>query len=276
MMRKLLAVAAGLGVTLAGSQALAQPAGAEFGRQGEFIFSADRLFGFFAFTSDKVDVPDANAQSHNITTNQTSFSFFWGSNGSFFPTLVQGGGGAFNLSPGTSTFYSVPRLGFDYTIIDNLTIGGNLILFFTVGSSNNEHIQRGNATTDNSVSNPGVLVFGFAPRVGYIINVSPLLSLWLRGGLSYYRGQAKDVNNNVNPQVTTTDSADTFGIDFDPQLVISPVPHFAFTVGPALDVGFGGHLTHDVQTGSTDQNTSVNYSQVNFAVNAGLLGWFGP
>lgn len=275
MMRKLLAVAAGLGVTLAGSQALAQPAATEFGRQGEFIFSADRLFGFFAFTSDKVDVPDNTAQSHSVTTTQTSFSFFWGSNGTFFPTLA-GNGGNLTLNPGTSTFFSVPRLGFDYTIIDNLTIGGNLILFFTVGGSTNDHVQRNNATTDTSVSNPGVLVFGFAPRVGYIINMSPLLSLWLRGGLSYYRGQAKSTDANVNPNVTTTDSADTFAFDIDPQLVISPVPHFAFTVGPALDVGFGGHLTHDVQTGSTDQNTSVNYSQINFSINAGLLGWFGP
>jgi hypothetical protein len=257
MNRKLLAVAAGIGVTLAGSQAHAQPAPpGEFVRQGEFIFSADRLVPFFAFTSVKQDLADnGGLTSVSQTDNTTSLSF-----------LVGTGGG---------TFFNTPRVGFDYTIIDNLTLGGDLMLYFTLGSSHNTHGQRGGASVDTSTDNPSVLAFGFAPRVGYILNLSPAFSLWLRGGLSYYRAQSKTTDTTVNPNVTTTNSNDTFALDFDPQIVFSPIPHFAFTAGPALDIGFGGHTTIDTQAGGAETSTSFGYQPINFSINLGLLGWFG-
>jgi hypothetical protein len=274
MMRRVFAAAAGLGALLSTGVAGAQPVQpGEFGQQGQFIFSADRLFPFFAFTSDKADVANTpNGVTANTTVNQTSISFFGSNYGS---TVGFDRAGAASNFGGISTFFSVPRLGFDYSIIDHVTVGGDLILFFTLGGSASTHTQNGGTTTDTSTGSPSLLVFGFAPRAGYVLNFSPLLSVWLRGGLSYYRGQSKTTNTMMNPNVTTTSSADTFAIDLDPQLVISPVPHFAFTAGPALDIGFGGHLSNDVQAGGTDNNTSVGYSQINFSINVGMLGWFG-
>jgi hypothetical protein len=257
MMRKLLAVAAGLGVTLVGSQALAQPAPAgEFGQQGQFIFSADRLVPFFAFSSVKQDLPlTPGMTQHSETDNTTSMSFFAG------------------ISP--DHMFNIPRVAFDYSIIDHLTIGGALMLYFTLGSSHNEHAQQGNATIDSSHDNPSSLAFGVAPRVGWVFNFSPALAFWLRGGFSYYRAQTKTTDTAQTPNVITTNSNDTFAFDFDPVFVISPIPHFAFTAGPALDIGFGGHATTDIQAGGSETSTSFGYQPINFSINLGLLGWFG-
>ncbi len=271
MIRRLSALAAGLGVLLAASAASAQPVGPnEFGHQGQLIFSADRLVPLFAFASNHMDsfAPVPGAQADNWTTNQTSMSFFWGNNGSIVPNAS----GAGVVDVGTSNVFQVPRLGVDYSIIDHLTIGGDLILFFTLGGSTTHHVQNGGVTSDTTTTSPGILVFGFAPRAGYVMNLTPQFALWLRGGLSFYQGQAKTTDTTTN--TTTTNSANTFGLDLDPQLVWSPLPHFALTAGPAFDLGFGGHVTNDVQTAGTDHSTSVGYQPINFSLNLGVLGWF--
>jgi hypothetical protein len=56
-------------------------------------------------------------------------------------------------------------------------------------------------------------------------------------------------------------------------VVISPVNHLAFTVGPALDWGFAGGWSANGNT-CNQSNISGNYNALNFSVNGGLLGWF--
>ncbi|HEX8791686.1 MAG TPA: hypothetical protein VF765_12110, partial [Polyangiaceae bacterium] len=172
-------------------------------------------------------------------------------------------------SVGNATIYNVPRLGFDYTIIKGLTLGGELIAFFTLGGST----TTGNAP---SQSNPGGSVFGIAPRVGYIFSLSDVFAIWPRGGLSYYDANfsARDGAFNV---CNDTANANLFGLDIDPVFTISPAQHFAFMAGPTLDWGFTGGYSTSTPTNpacSQTRNTSYNYQAINFALNAGLLGWF--
>jgi hypothetical protein len=263
MLRTLSAIGVSLGVLLTASLAHAQANTAHnFGQQGEFIFSADRLMPLFAYTNQKTDVPtgDPAISSQTVTQNQTNLSFFWGST---FPNEL---------------FYTTPRVGFDYTIVDNVTIGGDLILYFTLGGSTNTHTDfKDGHTTDTSTSAPGYTMFGFAPRGGYILGLSDLFALWLRGGFSYYNGTSKqDINDaNGNKIGTQSDTHWVFALDLDPQFVIVPTEHFAFTVGPAIDIPLTGKFTREASGGGTTQSTSVNYSQFGFAINAGLMGWFG-
>jgi hypothetical protein len=269
MLRTLSAVGASAFVMLTASLAHAQaaPGTAQgFGQQGEFIFSADRLFPLFAYShvSEGQANNDPNVQSDTVSVNQTSLSFFWGLNGS--------------ILNGTSTFFTVPRLGFDYTIVDKVTVGGDLIGFFTLGGSTNDHVvYKDGHTVDTSAGAPSTTVLGIAPRGGYVLGLNDIFAIWLRGGFSYYHGALKSnqTDGNGNVIATTTDSLNVFAIDLDPQFVIAPVPHFAFTVGPAIDIPLGGSASTEVDAGGQSRTTSFDYSQFNFSINAGLMGWFG-
>jgi hypothetical protein len=104
-----------------------------------------------------------------------------------------------------------------------------------------------------------------------------LLSLWLRGGVSYYSGTVSTNVTRCNKTDSDSQNAGVFGIDLDPQLVISPMNHFAFEVGPALDWGFAGSASNtqpDTPNCGTTTSTSVGYASLNVGVTAGLFGWF--
>jgi len=259
MLRRLTTLGVAIGALFVASPASAQQAGKSFGDQGEFIFGADRLFGLFAFTSNSF-----STGGNNITVTGTDMAFFGGLNSAAVGANPVGG--AFFV--GNPTFYNVPRLGFDYTIIQGLTLGGEAIAFFTLG---------GNASLNNANNQvPGGNVFGIAPRVGYIFNLSDVFAIWPRGGFSYYDSNYSLQDARFN-RCNDTANANVFGLDIDPVLTISPVQHFAFMVGPSLDWGFtgGASSTNPQNTDcSQTQTRSYNYQAINFDINAGLLGWF--
>ncbi len=259
------AVAAALALPLTLTTALLPAtAGAQekkdFGERGEFILSANRLFPLFAYTSNYYGTGNTSR-----TVTGTSLSFFYGSN-----SLAVGAGTA---ALGNPTFYSVPRIGLDYTIAPHLTIGGELVVFFTLGGSSSVAVG-GNSTT--STSNPSGNEFGIAPRIGYIVDLSGPWSIWLRGGFSYYLANAS-ATDNAFANCNQSGSVNAFGLDLDPQVVLTPFEHLSFMAGPALDWGFTGGQSATIATNAqctTSTTTSQNYNVVNFSLTAGMLGWF--
>jgi hypothetical protein len=262
-----------MGVLLTASLAGAQTPGQGFGQKGEFVISADRLVPILAFTENKIS---DNANNTSTSTTGSNISLLWGNNAiaASGPAGVgQGLGGlaAALTRAGNPTFYTTPRVGFDYVFLPNWTLGGDLFVFFALGGSS--------TTTGNpSVDTPSGNAFGIVPRIGYVFEMSQLLSIWLRGGVSFYHAGTSVQDNNCTSQNDTT-SVNLFGFDIDPQLVISPAPHFAFTVGPAVDIGFAGgaSVTFPVGRGNacnTTQTTSDGYSAWNVGLTGGLLGWF--
>ena len=254
----------------------AQDKAGGFGEQGQFIFGADRLFYLFDYSQNTYTTQGNNPVSTSISG--TSMSLFWGTNAVQGATNAPAGGAGIAFG-GNPTFYTPPRLGFDYTIIPNLTIGGEVIAFFTLGG-NAAQSQNGNTV---SAATPSGNTFGLAPRVGYIIGMNETISFWLRGGFSYYNANLSQNHANCAAGTSGSDSANEwdFGLDLDPQVVISPIPHFAFTAGPALDWGFVGNAsttTPNTNNGNRcDQGTTTttqNYTNVNFGITGGLLGWW--
>lgn len=260
MLRRLATLGAAIGALLVASPASAQQAAEQFGDQGQFIFGADRLFGLFAYTSNSFTVSNTN---NTTTVTGTDMAFFGGLN-----AVSLGAAGAGTVTAGNPTFYNLPRLGFDYTIIKGLTLGGEAIAFFTLGGSTSQGAA--------SQANPGGNAFGIAPRVGYIFSINDVFAIWPRGGLSYYTANYSAQSVPFN-RCNNTANANLFGLDIDPVFTISPAQHFAFMAGPTLDWGFtGGASASTPQTPdcSRTTNTSFSYQAVNFALNAGLLGWF--
>jgi hypothetical protein len=263
--RKLAVVGAAMGVLLTASIASAQRDAQGFGQRGEFILSADRLVPVIAFTQNRTN-DDNNNPNTTTTQNGSSISLLWGNN-----AILGGGPGGLAGGGGNPTFYTTPRVGFDYVLIPNLTLGGDLFVFFTTGGS--QTTKTGNTSVSNDL--PSGNAFGIVPRVGYIIGLSEPLAIWLRGGFSFYHaGTSQD--SNVCDNQSNTASANLVGLDIDPQLVISPIPHFAFTAGPAIDFGFAGNLSTSRPGTNCNQtvSTSVGYTAYNFGITGGLLGWF--
>jgi hypothetical protein len=173
-------------------------------------------------------------------------------------------------------FYTVPRVGFDYAIVDHITVGAELIAFFSLGGSQSHEIDHTNGSTQTANGDqPGTTVFGIAPRGGYVLGLSNLFSLWLRGGFSFYTASQKSSVTDMAGKTTTTQSVQQFAIDLDPQLVITPVNHFGFTVGVTGDIPIGGGHSQDVVLpNGSSTSTSAPSSLAFLGVTAGMVVWF--
>lgn len=270
MVRRLTAVAAGVGVMLVGSLAQAQTK-STLGDPGEFIFSADRLMPVLGYSNESTTQagqlpPGVNKISSS--ESQSSLGFFWGGSPGYVVPL----GGTNATLPNV---FTVPRLGFDYTVIPNLTVGGEIVVYFTLGgtqSTETDNNSGGKQTV--SVSEPKSTIFGIAPRVGYILHLTDLLHIWLRGGLSFYTTSVKQTVENNNNQVTTSFNAHQPAFDLDPQLVITPIPHFGFTVGLTADIPFAGGYSINVDQPNSTTSVSAGQSLVFIGLTGGLVGWF--
>jgi hypothetical protein len=263
MKRTVTAIGATLGaiLMLTASSAHAQQYAGEYsrelGQKGQFIISADRLVPFFAFTHDSTNFTDNNVKTTD-STSQSSMSFFYG-----YTAAAANSAAAQGALLGD--FYTVPRVGFDYTIIPNLTIGGVIALYFTFGGNNSHKVEGDNMSNTTTVGSPSTTIFGIAPRVGYIFRLTNLFSVWPRGGFSFYTGDLHSSSTNDIGGATVTDTtkinAHVFSLDLDPQFVLTPAPNFGFTAGITFDIPLGGGNTVENDTVATTNgamNTTIN------------------
>ena len=246
MIRIMAAVlAAALGATLAGSARADEPEGEgkhRFGSPG-FIISADRLLPLLSYESVKT------TQGDGSTDSQSHLSI----------ALLNGSFG--------STFYNLPRLGFDWLPIENLTVGGVTWLYTQLSAS--ETLTPANGPSKSNDQGK-VTYWGIAPRVGYIFPINHMLSAWPRAGIEYHNASTSSVNGSGT---ATTTQLSALG---EVQLVISPWNHFGFTVGPTIDVPISGKTTIQSPTGTGGGTTSTSVDSAMFQVglSAGMLGHF--
>lgn len=209
-------------------------AGAQmFGEQGQFIVSADRVMGYtHSSATFDPDPPDAEVQ-----VTQDNFAF-----------LGQG--------DVVTPMFSNPRISFDYTVIDGLTLGGSLSFWTQSGEAETE-APFGTLQSDL----PSSTLFVLAPRIGYIFMFSEHVGIWPRGGFSFFVGE--------NEAFFGEDSSlSGFAFDVEVPFAFVPLPHTAIFVGPAFDatITAGG----EIDPGNTDYDLSV----LDFGIYAGLGIWF--
>jgi hypothetical protein len=242
----------------------------ELGDRGQFILGADRLMPLVSWNRIS---QDNFAGTATIASSQTGLSFFWG-----FSDQIEGQNGA----PATlenpaaaqaqRLFFSVPRVGFDYVVIPHLTIGGNVAVYFTAGSTVSRTLNVNGDTV--SGGNGGLFLFGVEPRVGYLLHLSDMWTLWLRGGLSFYTGT---VHSGVAPDGSYSHfNADLFALDLEPQIVFTPVPHFGLTAAVNGDIGLVGRHSFTTYNGggvaTGEQSAPSNVLQ--FGLTLGMIGYF--
>lgn len=143
--------------------------------------------------------------------------------------------------------YDVPRLGFDYFLFDHFSLGGSLAyasLSWEEPAGNGQSVSRSGSA------------FLLAPRVGYVWMFSGSVGFWLRGGLSYHSYAYSNLNADERG----------LGLSAEGTFVFAPTSHFAFTLGPSLDLDLFGSYD-DGDGHSLDRLYRV------IGVQVGLLGW---
>lgn len=270
-MKTKLAVLVGLALVLVASSGFAQPVPREnFGSAHQLAFGADRLFGFYGYSittswHEMLGVNRYDIQNHE---SGSAFGLIWAN-----PMLSSRTGndaiGA-RINP-----FVLPRLAFDFFVIDGLSVGGSLGYASTSGHVEWEQRVPNQPLTSTDLAN--VSMFVLAPRAGYALMFSHVIGIWPRMGFTYVRG-GSDWRNPPpppNPGKNET-SVWLLNLNVDAMLVLSPVPHFAFTLGPVLDIGLtgGGEYRPPPQPPPVVvQPTDYNIRMHSYGFAIGLLGY---
>jgi hypothetical protein len=197
--------------------------------QGTFTIGAERITGIM-----HADLKDSRPPPLQDVTNGVTVIALFG-NG-IFPALD------------ARELYTMPRVGFDYFVIDGLSLGGSLTLIHAAGENDS---QTG---------------FLFAPRIGYAYMFSDVVGIWPRGGFSYAH-----VGESPDDPALNGESSHIFAFEIDVPLLIAPVKNFAITVGPLFDLTFGGSRTPGFRRGDPEP-LSQDISLTMFGISAGLVG----
>lgn len=258
-MRKvvLFGVLAAAMATVSGASAAGAASGDMNGmaEKGHLYVSADRVFGV---SWSQLSVEQSRTVGNTtITTSDkygaTTVGLLWSNT---------------SLGNGVPVVYLMPRVGVDFTVINNLTIGGNLGYTHSSGSRDN---NNGNVTT--TIDQGTQSGFLLAPRVGYVLGLGPSIGLWLRGGVTYYNVGASSAPRNNGTDIDTV-TLSGLALNLDPQFVITPVEHFFFTAGLAVDIPMTGSYENKNVNGSVTTTESIDhYKFTNIGLTFGIGGY---
>ncbi len=196
------------------------------GNKGDFSIAAERVFGFAVGSAENED----GTTGIETETDYVKFSLLW--NGQ-------------NPPLGASPVFAVPRVGFDYFIIDGLSLGG------AAGFSL--------VSTDLGPADIDTTSFLLHPRVGYLAMFNDTIGIWPRGGLTMMF-----VSSETDPGNAESD-ANLFALTAEAPLAIA-VENVMFQVGPTIDWGFAG----EQDDGADEDDLSV----FEFGIYAGIGGVF--
>jgi hypothetical protein len=190
----------------------------QLGTKGDAIFGAERIFGIRG-ERYTIDYP-APVENTEIDTTAIGFGF----------------------SRAQDFTYNIPRIAFDYMIIDKLSIGGALLY-------SNLDVE------DEDGDDASIADFEISPRVGYLHMFGDVIGIWPRGGLSYHSTSLED-----------TFHATTWALNIECMFPIVVRQHFGFLVGFAFDQSFIGEIDWE-----DDPDTDLMVRSI--GLQAGLFGW---
>lgn len=247
-MKSIVAIATGLSLAL-GSAAASAQVREPLGDQGQFVIGAERLTG--VFVNRWAIEQELGALTQTNTQSTTTVGLLGSS------ATGPLGGDKFGA------FSSMPRLSFDYFVIDGLSIGGSLFYYSNAGEAEVE--QEGPGANPRSEADLDTdRLFVFSPRVGYAIAFSDSFAFWPRGGITYVSAGVEEDNGEEV-------SASVWALSLEAMFAITPIPHFAILLGPYLDVAPFGGVDIDDPGEPTVEN---DLSYLSFGAAAGIGVYF--
>jgi hypothetical protein len=255
--------AATLLALLAGSRAVAAqeivppPPPPRFGDRGQLVLGADRLLPLASYTTQTVTAIEG-ATTTKITDSGGSFALFLG------------------REPSLGAVHTIPRLAFDFSVMNRITIGTSFAFAFGLTGRHTEERSPADGpqtTRDNRA--PGTTIIGFAPRVGYILPLGARVAVWGRAGFGFYSVKsAVEQTTNLGVTSTATQTDTIFSLDLDPQLVWLPLEHVLLHVGPLVNVPLTGSHATAFSQGSDSKDRSDDLFLLHVGLSAGLGVWF--
>lgn len=247
----------GLSLFTASELAAAQ---SSFTKSGSIVVSAERLTGVFYNDIDtEADGFDDGVPLTRDTDGGTTTVAFLGSGLGAAPS-------------------GVPRAAFDYFFMDSMSLG----LSLTYGSRSDTDEIRGTRRMGNTIVafsqevETTDTLLSIAPRFGYGLAFTPTLGLWAHGALVYTRFTTEQQVRNITPGPGVAEDSDTrvsaFGLAVDAKLMITPVEHVAFGVGPLFELSPIGDFDYDETTDRVTLEGDADVLSVGLA--AGLSVWF--
>ena len=237
-----------LGVLLAGSLLSASAAAEQFADNGTFALGVDRIFGYVSYTSgyDSTDTTGAKISHEDTISN---FSLL---------------GRAANLGVDNVGIAQIPRISFDAVLGPGVTLGGSAMY---------DHYSLSNKNAGQE--DPDKLTVGVwlvSPRIGFAKMFTPQIGIWPRAGITYVHQSTDNPSTNTATGVTTdyTDSVGELYYTMDVNLIITPVAHLGFTVGPTFDY----LLSHSESHTPPDTTPNSNYKAHALGLQAGIFAWF--
>ena len=264
MKRILRSLAFSVGATALVCAASANEASAQeangLGEKGELIITADRLLPLLSYSSQTV-TQTQNGTETKTTDSGTSIALLFGSDTSI------------PINP-----HTVPRLAFDFTVINRLTVGGAVVVGLGLGGSTKVETSNGSTNNSSKTDAAKTTVVGVAPRVGYVLPLGRTFGFWPRAGVAFYSISAKanitNGNGNGNNDITRTTTYSAWSLDLDPQFVWVPLQHFFAHFGPLLNIPLTGSQSVETAQGGTTNTTKNDFSIFHVGLSAGLGGWF--
>jgi len=224
---------------------------ADFASAGTAIVSVDQLMPIVDYES----TTETGAGGSKTTDSATSIAL----------VTAGGGNGASAIS-----FKVLPRIAFDYVVGPGVTLGGSAWVFTNLSA--NQSTTPGGGGSSTSTDEPKGTYWGVAPRVGYVFPLGDVVAVWPRVGIEYGDIEIGSVTNNG---VTTSGgSVNQLALDLDGLLVVTPVRHFGFTIGPTAGVPLTGKINSTTTIGTVSNTTSTDVSMWYVALTLGVLGYF--
>ena len=223
------------------------------------IISAGRLFGYYSWgvevTPDDAVDPDMpigpdNSGALAFERSGSQVSLLGGN-----PVSAYGG-----ESVGAST---LPRVSLDFPIGNGgFTLGGSLAFSSNSGEVNPD----GDFEQDSDMPDIGGVLVNV--RAGFIIETSPSMAIWLRGGITNYSSSFNNVEGDFG--VDATESVTLLSLE--PALVFTPAAHVGLVLGAFIDYGMAGEYT--VRPGDCDSSVCEDKGELLlsvYGITAGLL-----
>jgi len=148
-----------------------------------------------------------------------------------------------------------------------LTVGGSIGYVSRTGTT-----KQTKPTESPETDDPDFSAYALAPRVGYALPLSDGLSLWPRGGFTYYGAKTKSSDAATNTSRETT--ATGLQLNIDAMFVFAPVEGFGLMIGPVLDFGLSGKVDRKTTPDPATPQPDVTFKEMNLGFASGIVGWF--
>ena len=142
---------------------------------------------------------------------------------------------------GGSTTELTLRPAVDYFVIDQLSIGGFVLL---------------DIDSPAGVSSQSVTTFGIGPRVGYNLTINDTFSFWPKLGVAFQHSSGGEISDT------------SFNVSIFAPFLVHPAPHFFLGLGPI----FSQDLSNSVSAGNVSGDGA---KATTFGLAFTVGGWVG-